>query len=395
MNDKHPNAPGGDLDQEQQQSSSTILAEDDDRTPEILPPGTSLAVQLMKAEIDLQVSTAKAYPRVLSDIKKNINELATLDEETAEECMYALPRGKKPIKGPSIRFAEIVASQYGNCHSAARVMHVDHDFVEAEGVFIDLEKNVRKTRRVRRRILDKSGQRYNSDMINMTSNAACSIAERNAILAAVPKALWRQGYEKVYALIAGTVSTLAEKRGKALKAFGLYGVTPEQVFQVLHVKGEADITVDHIPTLRGILSAIKNEEETVESIFAPGRIAAGKDFKKVDATLSSQPKPDAAKSDAATGGGSDLGRKDASGDGPHGDSPPAAQTPLPETAEDWPAYIELRMNTFTDGDALNAWFNSKPEKDLRKNLGVPVDDARAVREAVEALAKKLKNGAAG
>jgi hypothetical protein len=68
---------------------------------------------------------------------------------------------------------------------------------------------------------------------------------------------------------------------------------------------------------------------------------------------------------------------------------------LPETAEDWPAYIELRMNTFTDGDALNAWFNSKPEKDLRKNLGVPVDDARAVREAVEALAKKLKNGAAG
>ena len=81
----------------------------------------SLAVTLARAEIDQQIATARALPRSIERAIKNIVTLSTLDEETAAECIYALPRGGKTIRGPSIRFAEIVASQWGNARVGSRV----------------------------------------------------------------------------------------------------------------------------------------------------------------------------------------------------------------------------------------------------------------------------------
>jgi hypothetical protein len=151
-------------------------------------------------------------------VSDRIFSLATLDRESAEESMYALPRGGKPITGPSIRFAEVVKQAYGNCRAAARVVHVDREekFVEAEGIFHDLETNVATTARVRRRIVDSKGRLYSDDMIIVTGNAACSIALRNAIMGGVPKPLWRRAYEAVQGTIKGDITTLSENRTKAL-----------------------------------------------------------------------------------------------------------------------------------------------------------------------------------
>ena len=127
----------------------------------------SLAVMLTRAEVDQQVATSRAMPRSIDRAVKNILSLATMDRESAAECIYALPRGGKPIRGPSIRMAEIIASQWGNCRTGARVVHVDRaeKFVEAEGVFHDLETNMATTARVRRRISDKQGRVLTDDMI--------------------------------------------------------------------------------------------------------------------------------------------------------------------------------------------------------------------------------------
>jgi len=252
----------------------------------------SMAVQLQRAEIDQQVSTARAYPRSLKRVQSNILSMATLDEESAEECMYALPRGGKPIKGPSIRFAEILKQSYGNCASAARVVHVDRDekFVEAEGVFIDFETNSRSTARVRRRISDSKGKIYTDDMIIVTGNAACSIAMRNAILAGVPKPLWRKAYDTVQATITGDVTTLAVNREKATKALAAFGVKPEQIFQALGRQGLEDITVDDIGTLRGMYGALKNGEATVEEMFR-GTVKAASDHATIANPLSDEPLP--------------------------------------------------------------------------------------------------------
>jgi hypothetical protein len=231
---------------------------------------TSLAVSLARAEVDQQIATARALPRQLSTVVQRIETLATLDDESAEECVYALPRGGKPIKGPSIRLAEIIGSQWGNARVGARVVHVDRveKFVEAEGVFHDLETNMATTARVRRRIVDSKGKLYTDDMIIVTGNAACSIAKRNAILGAVPKAVWRKAYAAVEKVIAGDVKTLVERREQALKAFAAFGVKPEQVFISLGVNGLEDVTLEHLSVLTGMRSALKSGEATVEEMFA-------------------------------------------------------------------------------------------------------------------------------
>ncbi len=238
---------------------------------EIIEPTTQtpLALGLQKAEIDQQISTARQYPRTLSRVQKSILDMATLDEESAQECMYALPRGGRPIKGPSIRFAEILKQSFGNCRVAARVVNVDRSemFVEAEGIFHDLETNSATSARVRRRISDRNGKVFNDDMITITGNAACSIAMRNAILAGVPKPLWRKAYEAVERTIAGDITTLSENRAKAIAALAVFGVTDEQVCEALGKEGIEDISLGDIATLRGMYSAIKNGEETVETVF--------------------------------------------------------------------------------------------------------------------------------
>lgn len=259
---------------------------------EIVEASTSMAVQLQKGEIDQMISTAKAYPRSLQRVKQAILSMATLDEESAEECMYALPRGGKPIKGPSIRFAEILKQAYGNCRAAARVVHIDkaEGFVEAEGMFHDLETNSASTARVRRRILDRQGKVFKDDMIIVTGNAACSIAMRNAILNGVPKPLWRKAYDTVQATIAGDITTLAVNREKAIKAMAAFGVKPERVFEALGIAGEEEIGTDHIVTLRGMFAALKNGEATVEEMFA-GTAPSKSDHQKVADPLADDPQP--------------------------------------------------------------------------------------------------------
>lgn len=229
----------------------------------------SLAIGLTKAEIDQQITTARAYPRLVSRVTQNILSLVTIDEQSAEECSYALPRGGKAIVGPSIRLAEIIAGQWGNCRVGARVVHVDRveKFVEAEGIFHDLETNTATTARVRRSISDKYGKLYKDDMIIVTGNAACSIAKRNAILGGVPKAVWRKAYDEAEKVVKGDVKTLVERRTTIFKAFAAFGVKPEQLFASLGIAGEDDISLEHIPTLTGMRSALKSGEATVEEMF--------------------------------------------------------------------------------------------------------------------------------
>src|SRR6267142_961378 len=100
---------------------------DDAGEPEIVDVG-SLAI-INKSEIDQQIATAKKYPRSVKQFINEAIQLATLDEDTAKDCIYALPRDGKVIEGPSARFAEIVAYSWGNSRAGARVIGEDAEFV--------------------------------------------------------------------------------------------------------------------------------------------------------------------------------------------------------------------------------------------------------------------------
>ena len=200
--------------------------------------------------------------------------MATLNEAIASECSYALPRKDasgqtKVIEGPSIRFAEIIGSAWRNAHVATRIVDDDGEFVTAQAVFHDLERNWKVMEEVSRRVTDKRGRRYSADMVGVTANAARSIAMRNAVLHGIPKAFWQDIWSAARRTAVGDQHSLETKRLEAIKAFAPFGIKQEDILRVLDRKGLEDMTIEDLQTLFGFLTAIKDGEATPESIFAP------------------------------------------------------------------------------------------------------------------------------
>lgn len=228
--------------------------------------GTAIGA-VEQASISQQIATAKQYPRSVDRSLKEALSLATLDEETAASCFYALPRSGKTIEGPSARLAEIMAYSWGNLRVDADIIAEDRTHITAVGTCFDLQKNVAVRVRVKRRITGKNGQRYNEDMIGVTSNAAISIALRNAVFKVIPQAFTRRIYGEARRASLGQGGTITQKRQKALGWFGKLGISEEQVFEVLSVRGIDDIGEDELITLRGMVTAIQEGDSTAEEMF--------------------------------------------------------------------------------------------------------------------------------
>lgn len=234
---------------------------------------TSALEQMERAQIDVQITTAKRYPRQLAAVKQAMLSFATLDQDTAASCFFTLPARKggdgKPIQGPSIRMAEIALSTYGNIRAGARVIADDGKMLTIQGVCHDLQTNVCVTVETKRRVTSKDGRRFSEDMIVMTGNAGCSIALRNAVFRVVPLALVKPIYEQAKKTAVGDAKTLVQRRADALGHFSKMGVPKEKVFAALQVKGLEDINLEHLEVLLGYANAIKDGETSIDEVFNP------------------------------------------------------------------------------------------------------------------------------
>lgn len=237
--------------------------------PEVRMVENATAQEISRVEIDVQIATAKRYPRSITNFKQQALEMATLDEETAASMFYTLPRAGKKIQGPSIRMAEVVGTCYGNLRYGARIVSIDAKFITAQGACHDLEKNIAITYEVQRRITNKSGTRYNDDMIQTTGNAAMSIALREAIFRVVPRSLFNSIYEQAKLASIGKAKTMSEQRHAAFDWFKKAGATEPQLLAFLERKGIDDVTIDDIITLRGLVTSIKDGEVTIEEALKP------------------------------------------------------------------------------------------------------------------------------
>lgn len=251
--------------------------------------GETLAA-LNRSEIDVQIATAKQYPRNLAQVLNNIETLATLDEETAESCFYVLRRQGKVIEGPSVRFAEIVASSYGNIRVATRIISNDGKKIVAQGICHDLESNYAVSSDVTRRITNKNGQTFSEDMQVVTGNAAMAIAMRNAIFKVVPSAVFKRIIAKAKQVSLGQSLSLQEMRSKMMSYFKTIGVEEKQIFDYLSVTKLEEINIDMVVELRGLANAIKEGTTSVEETFAKTDEETAKKvaekFKDFDATIS-------------------------------------------------------------------------------------------------------------
>lgn len=238
-------------------------------TDEVL---TSLAADLSalpalnRAEIDIQIATAKKYPRSITAFLRQALEMATLDEETAASMFYVLPRDGKRIEGPSIRLAEVVGSAWGNLRYGARMVEDTGTTVVAQGACFDLEKNVACSVEVSTRVTNRQGIRYSADMVNNTALASQSKALRNAIFRVVPMAYIKGILEQCKLVALGKGLTMEQQRGKAVAAFLKLDprLTEAVLLKLLGRKGIEDVTTDDVIALRGFYTAVKDGELTVE-----------------------------------------------------------------------------------------------------------------------------------
>lgn len=223
-----------------------------------------------KAELDSQVATAKRFPRQLSRFLSEAKSVVALDPEIAAECIYCLParrRGDAPITGPSVRLAEIAASCWGNLRITGRIVEDGGLYLVAQGVCIDLEKNVGYSVEVRRGIVTKDGRRYGEDLVKTTANAAIAIATRNATFKVIPRTFVNLLEESAREVSRGTVQTLPDRWRKALDWFAAKGVDPRQIYDHLQIGGPADVNLDHLEILQGYRVAVRENSARPEEIF--------------------------------------------------------------------------------------------------------------------------------
>lgn len=237
---------------------------------------------LNRAEIDIQIATAKQYPRDINAVLNKIATYATMDRETAEDCFYVLRREDKQgnvnvIEGLSVRMAEIIAGAWGNLRVQARIIGNDGRQITAQAICHDLETNFAVSKEVKRSIVTKKGYTFSEDMQVVTGNAACSIALRNAVLTVIPKAVTKRIINEVKQVALGQSIDLEQSRQNVIQYFAKLGVKQEQLFLYLGVKSAQEIDKQKIFELRATANAIKEGTTTVEECFVKPAIEAKKE----------------------------------------------------------------------------------------------------------------------
>ena len=232
-----------------------------------------------RSEIDIQIATAKTYPRDITRSLERIKAIATLDTETAEDCFYAL-RGRgndtQLIEGVSVRLAEIIAGAWGNLRVATRIVGNDGKTITAQAVCHDLETNLAVSLEVKRRITDKSGKTYSDDMQVVTGNAASAIAFRNAVLKIVPPAVTKRVINDIKQVAMGHGLTRETQMQRMADYFAKLGVTLKELLAYLGIKNIIEVTDDMVFELRGLANAIKEGTTTVQETFRATNIASEK-----------------------------------------------------------------------------------------------------------------------
>lgn len=229
------------------------------------------AIALMEgAAIDKQISTAHAYPRVISAVREEVLTLATVDQSTAVAMHYAKPAGKKKIVGPSVRLAEIIVASYGNLRVKSYVVEEKLKSVTVRGECWDLQKNTGCCIEVTRSLMDKYGKRYPDHLVVTTTQAAIAIAFRNAVYKTVPMSLFNEQIKQIKQVAIGEGKTLQEQAIACVGAFKDFKIDKDEFCQIANLRKIDDISVDEIIAMRSIYTSLKEGTITKSELLKKG-----------------------------------------------------------------------------------------------------------------------------
>lgn len=236
--------------------------------------GTSALSAVTRGELDVQISTAKTYPRDERLFIQSSIRWATEDPETAESCVYSRyvrdRDGKEvEIRGPSIRMAEIIAQAYGNLRVASRMVAELEKFVVVEAVAHDLERNNAQRAEVVVSIWStKWKKRFSQDVIQSNILAAQAKARRNAILAVVPGAWVRKIMQEVEAVNRKEQSSLGDRVEKMASYLqNRLHVEIKDVLAVVRKTSLEQLTNDDLIRIRSLVDDIQEGTLSIAQAF--------------------------------------------------------------------------------------------------------------------------------
>lgn len=245
-----------------------------------------------RAEIDIQISTAKRWPRDEEQSFKRSLAVIERNMEIAEQAFYVLKRGQNRIVGPSVRLAEIMLSDWGNIRAKTQLVNIGATHVTVQAACMDLERNIGVSCEVQRRITNKDGGRYNDDMIVMTINAASAVALRNAIFKVIPGVYVQAIFNKAKEIVMGDPERVNNLKERAIKYFESVGVTQELLLTHLGRLSTDVITKDDIEYLIGLVNAIKEGTADLDSTFGKTRTGKKIDLDNLAASLKEKQEAD-------------------------------------------------------------------------------------------------------
>lgn len=249
---------------------------------EVMPPSAIMAIE--KANVDIQIATAHQYPRTMDLFRKRAISMATMDEETAESCVYCRPVGKEKNKvtgvweekyaeGASIRMAEIVAASYGNIRVSAMVVEQTPRFVRCAGIAHDLESNYAGKSECIESTVTREGQPYSERQRALVAKVCLAKAYRDAVFKVVPKALAKPILKAAEALATQADKPIEQRREKAKAWISKLKIDENRVLAALNVKSWDQVSGDHLVKLTGLKTAIGDGDENIDTVFPP--IGAG------------------------------------------------------------------------------------------------------------------------
>jgi hypothetical protein len=225
--------------------------------------------------IDVQVTTARRFPRDVAAARKRAVEMATIDLDTAASCIWQRPVGKdksgKEIvaEGPSIRAAEIIASSWGNLRCASKIDEIGDTYVVASAMAWDLESNNAIRTECREFCIYRDGKPFDERLKLVVAKAAAKKALRDAIFAVVPQSIKHAVMTACQQAIgqAGAGKADPKRIAKAKAWLAQIGVSEQRALRTLGINSWDEATEAHIGRLAAIAQAIADEETTPDIAF--------------------------------------------------------------------------------------------------------------------------------
>jgi hypothetical protein len=225
----------------------------------------SKAIQLIRDRMIMARKLPRNEQEAIAKIKR-----ACQDPVFAAKARFKVPRKPKPVEGPSIHLARLIARTWGNFDVQTRIIDQTDTQTVVECIAWDIESNTTTTETIvvkHVRYADKKLHRLtNPDDIFLTISNRAARRLRECIKGQIPSYVFDMAEAECIRTLK-TPNDLKKVVENMLAAYlEDFGVTQDQISAYLQ-KPIADCTASDVEEMRSIHNAIKDGETTLDKVF--------------------------------------------------------------------------------------------------------------------------------